>query len=214
MISQVPNSLENWPSVGVRRASINSFGYGGTNAHAIIEEASTCGAVIAPKAGPQNIDKVNGLNGIDVEAMHSAQKPMIPRQVFSIYGKTRESCLAQMAAMGQYIMEKSTHQKPEFLRSLSYTLCSHRSRLPWITAISASSFEGLLECFDTNRVMPSRTPTATCIRFVFTGQGSQWYAMGRELIKTQPVFSASIKRSDIHVKSLGAKWSILGIFSA
>jgi acyl transferase domain-containing protein len=36
---QVPTAVEPWISSGPRRASVNSFGYGGTNVHAILESA-------------------------------------------------------------------------------------------------------------------------------------------------------------------------------
>ena len=36
---KVPTKLIRWPSKGVRRASINSFGYGGSNAHCIVDDA-------------------------------------------------------------------------------------------------------------------------------------------------------------------------------
>jgi len=34
-----PTETVSWPSVGLRRASVNSFGFGGTNAHAILDDA-------------------------------------------------------------------------------------------------------------------------------------------------------------------------------
>ncbi len=36
-LQKVPQTLVKWPSDGVRRASVNSLGYGGTNAHIILE---------------------------------------------------------------------------------------------------------------------------------------------------------------------------------
>lgn len=36
---EVPTRLTPWPTDGLRRASINSFGYGGSNAHVIIDDA-------------------------------------------------------------------------------------------------------------------------------------------------------------------------------
>lgn len=36
---EVPITLTPWPTSGLRRISVNSFGYGGTNAHAILDDA-------------------------------------------------------------------------------------------------------------------------------------------------------------------------------
>lgn len=36
---QIPKELTAWPSPGLRRVSINSFGYGGSNAHVILDDA-------------------------------------------------------------------------------------------------------------------------------------------------------------------------------
>lgn len=38
----IPTTLTPWPSSGVRRASISSFGYGGTNAHVVVDDAASC----------------------------------------------------------------------------------------------------------------------------------------------------------------------------
>jgi acyl transferase domain-containing protein len=35
---QVPTEVQTWPWKGLRRASVNSFGYGGTNAHIVIDD--------------------------------------------------------------------------------------------------------------------------------------------------------------------------------
>ena len=44
---------------------------------------------------------------------------------------------------------------------------------------------------------------------VFTGQGAQWHAVGRELIMAYPPFKASLEEDEIYLKELGADWSLL-----
>ena len=45
--------------------------------------------------------------------------------------------------------------------------------------------------------------------FIFTGQGAQWYAMGRELIRTCPKFRESLLKSDTILQGLGADWDLV-----
>lgn len=44
--------------------------------------------------------------------------------------------------------------------------------------------------------------------FVFTGQGAQWYGMGRELIATSEVFRASLNQANTTLASLGCQWDL------
>ena len=46
------------------------------------------------------------------------------------------------------------------------------------------------------------------IAFVFSGQGSQWWGMGQELIKTEPIFRKTIEQIDRIILSMGG-WSLL-----
>ena len=45
--------------------------------------------------------------------------------------------------------------------------------------------------------------------FMFGGQGSQWYAMGRQLIETEPVFEKAIVTVSNFVRELGKPWSLI-----
>ena len=56
---------------------------------------------------------------------------------------------------------------------------------------------------------PVRSSTALNIGFVFTGQGAQWYAMGRELLSHQ-TFRQSLKDATAYLGSLKCSWSLLG----
>ncbi|CAL3970576.1 unnamed protein product, partial [Diplocarpon coronariae] len=47
------------------------------------------------------------------------------------------------------------------------------------------------------------------IGFIFTGQGAQWYAMGRELFDAYPIFAATMERIDRYLTKLGANFSLL-----
>ena len=59
-----------------------------------------------------------------------------------------------------------------------------------------------------------KPPRTRGLAFVFTGQGAQWYAMGRELIAVYPAFGHSLETTDLCLRELGACWSLLGKFAA
>lgn len=105
------------------------------------------------------------------------------------------------------------------LRDLSYTLAERRTLFPWVAAhqvrLEANAdadtdrhpLDAVIEAFDSPRFKPSRTPTSQPrIGMVFTGQGAQWNAMGRELLAEYPVFRQTIDEAEAH---LGALWSLL-----
>lgn len=99
------------------------------------------------------------------------------------------------------------------LCSLSYTLCNRRNHFPWrfsCVATDAHELSQQLSAAAKPRVSSSSIKDAP-VNFVFTGQGSQWAGMGRELllIKSLPGFSKSIQRSSELLQSLGASWDLV-----
>ena len=65
-----------------------------------------------------------------------------------------------------------------------------------------------METLENTQVSPQRSTTAPRIAYIFTGQGAQWHAMGRELIETYPVISSTIRAAEDCLNTLGAKWSL------
>lgn len=107
----------------------------------------------------------------------------------------------------------STHTKgpssQQFLCDLSFTLAAKRTHFPWRTAIIANSTESLrmsLEAQD--QAAPVRAEDSRRLAFAFTGQGSQWPAMGMGLM-AYPVFRRSMEKADAYLKSLGSPWSLI-----
>lgn len=92
---------------------------------------------------------------------------------------------------------------------LAYTLSHRRSNLDWRQGVIASQASELRNALSKNDDEPIRASADLTCGYVFTGQGSQWYAMGRELLH-YPVFYNSLLEADNALGGLGAKWSLLG----
>lgn len=98
---------------------------------------------------------------------------------------------------------------PNLLADLAFTLDSHRSRLSWRCFALLNTAHDL-------QTLASKLPTPTKakadaarIGFVFSGQGAQWYAMGRELL-CYPSFKQDFDRAADVLDSLGCPWSPIG----
>ncbi|KAK3319476.1 putative polyketide synthase [Cercophora scortea] len=62
---RVPTQLTPWPTDGVRRISVNSFGYGGSNAHAVLDDAEHYLAARKRALNGHGSNGVNGVNGVN-----------------------------------------------------------------------------------------------------------------------------------------------------
>lgn len=212
---------------------MNNFGYGGANAHVIMEgfdsykstalhaQNSTCnGTPNGVRNGLTNgIAKTklegmtNGLsngftngitNGIESHNTHLTPKIVI------ISAKDEQSTESMGIRLKQHLRNNELEDDKNYFDSLAYTLGQRRSRFPWVAAQSVQSLSGLLEAIESDRMKPVRTKDRPRLGFVFTGQGAQWHAMGRELIEAYPVFKASLLEAEGYLKELGATWSLLG----
>lgn len=115
-----------------------------------------------------------------------------------------------MNQLQQYLSDAQVHDEGQFLDDLAYTIGQRRSRFPWVIATPARSVQSLVEALKNGDLRPHRASDEPRLGFVFTGQGAQWYGMGRELIDAYPVYKATLLEGERHLKSLGAQWSLLG----
>jgi phthiocerol/phenolphthiocerol synthesis type-I polyketide synthase A len=161
-----------WPSVGrARRAGVSSFGVSGTNAHVVLEQAP------AP-------DPVAG-----------QPEPVVSTLVVS--GKTP----ARIASMAGMLADWMAGAGAEVgLADAAHTLNHHRARHGKFATVTARDREqavaGLraLAAGDPapGLVGPHEGPCGSGTVFVYSGQGSQWAGMGRQLLADEPAFAAAV----------------------
>ncbi|KAH8430189.1 uncharacterized protein LDX57_007859 [Aspergillus melleus] len=193
---KVPTKCEEWLA-GIPRASVNNFGYGGTNAHVIME-------------GWKSRTSVNK-NELENEAQitdRNKSHQSFGSRVFILSAKDEQVCQAMTANLKEYLQGLPLCNQEEFLDDLAYTLGQRRTLFPWIWACAAGSVSSLIGELDSLKIKPSRAANQPRIGFIFTGQGAQWHAMGRELIDSYPVFKASILEAEKYLAEFGCDWSI------
>ncbi|KAK4447399.1 hypothetical protein QBC34DRAFT_440144 [Podospora aff. communis PSN243] len=204
---KVATQLEPWPATDGKplRASVNNFGYGGTNSHCVVEDARKW----RPPAPPGKMDP---------KAHPGSQSALL-----LLYGRDERACRSMVANTREYLL-RHQQEAPDLefgtavalMRNLSWTLATRRSRLPWLAggvvqlSLSDNPLRTVFESLDSPAFQPVRVPAEPArIGMVFTGQGAQWHAMGRELINGFPIFRSTLYAAEKHLKSFGAKWSLI-----
>ncbi|WP_052441699.1 type I polyketide synthase [Streptacidiphilus anmyonensis] len=172
-----------WPAHHHRpaRAGVSAFGFGGTNAHAILEQAPT---VLAPAARDQ-----------------ASATP----HVLVVSARSRDRLPDAAASLSWLVAD---HDTPA-LTDIAHTLAHHRrgQTVAAVVARTGRQAAAQLAALARDERVPglvpasSETPTAggsTARRpvFVFSGYGSQWRGMGGRLLADDPLFAAEVSALD------------------
>lgn len=143
----------------------------------------------------------------------------VPRPLLFVWSTHDEDGLRRIAkAYSEYLATKASRgEEAEFLCRLAHTLASRRTRLPWRSFAIAASRSELLARLGDGKSAPSppvRAASSPSLRvgFVFTGQGAQWHAMGRELL-VYSVYRRALEEADEALQKLGCWWSLIGKFA-
>ncbi|CAG1982981.1 unnamed protein product [Fusarium graminearum] len=200
---KIPSELTKLPTPqnGPPRVSLNSFGYGGTNCHVILQapdSQSLNWVANGTSNGPFNGTSNGASNGDPID--DSSPK------LFVLSASTEKALSSTSENIKKWA---STHELDSHtLCNLSHTLGIHKSTLAFRRAIVASTSAELLEELD-QKVSPKRVTTHAPLTFVFSGQGAQWHAMGRELINTSQCFLQSMMAMDDTIRGQGSSWSLI-----
>ncbi|MGB8391454.1 sulfolipid-1 biosynthesis phthioceranic/hydroxyphthioceranic acid synthase [Mycobacterium sp.] len=178
----VPQAITPWPTNGdtPRRAAVSSYGMSGTNVHAIIEQA--------PETTAHD----------DVSAGAAAAAPLL----FPLSSTSAEGLRRTTRRLADWVQQRADSSPNELVLSdLAYTLARRRAHRPVRTAVVAGNpaqlAEGLREIAEGDTLyLPAVGQDDRGPVWVFSGQGSQWAAMGAELLATEPVFAATVAEAE------------------
>ena len=141
---------------------------------------------------------------------HLAGEPAQTWRLYVLSASDQSTLKALVNQLSVYLQQRLELFEKRLSRNLAYTLGQRRSLLPWKIAIPARTLAEVVEATTESRLIPLRSIKSPRLGFIFTGQGAQWYAMGRELMSTYPVFKSAIERSDRILANLGAGFCLLG----
>ncbi|MEO7363050.1 MAG: type I polyketide synthase, partial [Gemmatimonadaceae bacterium] len=189
----LPLESRSWTAAsGTRVGAVSSFGFGGTNAHVILEEAP-------PRADMAPISvKVDG------------STPEIYPLVLSAH---TAGALLALVDRWRADLRATLHEVP--IRDLAYTAAARRSALAHRVVVIGADTTAWAERLDawararTHDTLPVLSAGGRRkIAFAFAGQGSQWHAMGCELLTREPTFRAAVERVAKAV-SAHVSWNLL-----
>lgn len=183
-----------WPSgPSVRRAVVNSFGFGGTNACALLEEAPARQIPPAAKA---------------------------PKRGWVVpLSAATETALVTLA---DNVCSDLENDKKISTFDAVATLAIDRAAMPERMAVIADSRPALIKRLrafvdgsdDALReeqpptIVTGRSSDAPKIAFAFSGQGSQWFGMAARLIKEDTIFLDALREVDTEIQEQSG-WSVL-----
>ncbi|KAG8531294.1 Type I Iterative PKS [Bacidia gigantensis] len=212
----VPTTLRPWPTEGLRRLSTQGFGYGGTNAHVILDDAFHYLETI--KQEGNHFTKTLSSPAIPLSTSRSKiatkhdSKALKRKRVFVLTAQDKDGIDRQRQNLHQHLMKKErVADESSYLRDLAFTLSKKRTKLAWRTYTGATSLKELTTSLQASEstaltMRPTKPPR---IGFVFTGQGAQWPRMGLELLE-YTVFRKSIEEANDYLKIvLNCSWSVL-----
>jgi phthiocerol/phenolphthiocerol synthesis type-I polyketide synthase C len=162
-----------WPATEQpRRAGVSSFGVSGTNAHVLIEQAPD--SVSAPQRGPD---------------------PAVSTLVVS--GKSAQRVAATASVLADWIDGPGAAVP---LADVAHTLNHHRARQPKFATVAALDREQAVAGLRALGLGEPAPGVVGCPEgsigpgtvFVYSGRGSQWAGMGRQLLADEPAFAAAI----------------------
>ncbi|WP_410659333.1 beta-ketoacyl synthase N-terminal-like domain-containing protein [Amycolatopsis sp. lyj-112] len=163
-----------WPRLSGRAtAGVSAFGFGGTNAHVVLEQVPT------PEPAPERTDV----------------------RIALLSARTRDRLEERATQLADWLASPATPENS--LADVTHTLFRRDNGAPHRAALVAgdtAELAALLRAVGSGAdPLPAGAVTGTTRTtdgpvFVFSGHGSQWAGMGRDLLAAEPAFTAQVEK--------------------
>ncbi|MEU5540522.1 SDR family NAD(P)-dependent oxidoreductase, partial [Streptomyces sp. NPDC020362] len=173
----------------VRRAGVSSFGMSGTNAHIIIEEAPAAG--IGEPEDDGAADATAEVEPVVVPAVVEAGGCA----AWVVSGRSAKGLAAQAGRLREWVVARPGLEPADVAWSLAATRSVFEHRAVVVGGERGELVSGLESLADGSpggSVVSGVSRSGGRTVFVFAGQGTQWVGMGRELVRSSPVFAARL----------------------
>ena len=190
-------TLEPWSKEKgkLRVAAVNSFGFGGSNVHVILREVTS-----TPNLGVETLRR--------------------PNRILTITARSKDALKEMSHLYSEWIKSNAGEMDEHFVDNLCYSFNERRTQNPHRLAIAFGSIAEAaksLEAFANDSVGWEKfasyaqvTSSDRKLVFMFGGQGSQWYAMGKQLMEYEAVFKEAVLTVSNFLRDLGVTWSLIG----
>ncbi|KAK8044980.1 polyketide synthase [Apiospora rasikravindrae] len=163
---KVPGNVRPWPR-DKKYISINNFGFGGANAHVVLQRPPSAESTGSPSKLPRGGAKL-----------------------FAVTANSEESLKKQVKKLGIYIEKHPEIFQSSLFRDMAYTLGQRRTHLPYRIALPATTLENLEKGLNSSTIPKRPVSQEPKLAFVYTGQGAQsskkigaGFSLAEELLK-------------------------------
>ena len=201
--------------------SVNSFGMGGANCHAVLDDAFNFlrlrnmqghhNTVQRPSSSNKTYPEVSEKSYISHHEPKVENSPRPKLLVWSAADEGGIKRLGEVYSKHYAELDLSGEDIDTHMSNLAFTLAIRRSSLPWKSFMLANSIHSL-QWLHRQLSKPVKTAGEPSLGFIFTGQGAQWWGMGRELVTFQ-IFRDSLQKSEQYLQVLGCPWLLFGKLS-
>ncbi|TGJ79407.1 hypothetical protein E0Z10_g9360 [Xylaria hypoxylon] len=228
-----------WPKTAeIRRASVNSFGFGGSNCHVVLDAADGylhhlghrhSGHILLSKMlsgftpslngnhSPANDQRDIGYNGCSLNGTNSEGSSDClvdrPQPRLLILSSSDEGGVGRQIKSLSHSFSTLNDCQAEFgleqLDDLVFTMNTRRTMFEWKSFCVVESVADFRNLSDSiSNPVRSSSKEKHAVGLVFTGQGAQWPGMGYELLYW-PICRTSLVSSQHYLRSLGCCWYLI-----